>query len=98
MQGQCELTCHAIFRSDLNNPLEKPTISINLLQWTFHTQRTVSGGPEQHESTESTPMIGYREETKRLYGVLEIRLTDHDYLAGPGKGAVSVADFNAQPW
>jgi glutathione S-transferase len=43
-------------------------------------------------------MIGYREETKRLYGVLEIRLTDHDYLAGPGKGAVSVADFNAQPW
>lgn len=42
---------------------------------------------------------GYTEETKRLYGVLEIRLAERDYLAGSGpKGVFSIADINAQPW
>lgn len=38
------------------------------------------------------------EETKRLYGVLEIRLQGRDFLAGPGRGKLSIADFNVWPW
>ena len=41
---------------------------------------------------------GYLDETKRLYGVLEIRLADRDYLAGPGKGKYSIADIKAFSW
>ena len=42
--------------------------------------------------------IGYLEETKRLYGVLEIRLQERDWLAGPGAGVFSIADINVFPW
>jgi len=41
---------------------------------------------------------GYQDETKRLYSVLEIRLKDRQYLAGPGKGTYSIADINVFPW
>jgi glutathione S-transferase len=42
----------------------------------------------------------YSDETKRLYGVLQIRLGDgnRDYLAGPGRGKYSQADINAWGW
>lgn len=42
----------------------------------------------------------YHEETKRLYGVLEIRLGDQkrEWLAGPGTGKYSIADVNAWGW
>lgn len=43
-------------------------------------------------------MVGYLDETKRLYGVLEIRLKNRDYLAGDGKGKYSLADIKAFPW
>jgi glutathione S-transferase len=42
---------------------------------------------------------GYVNETKRLYGVLEIRLSQgREYLAGPGAGKLSIADLNVFPW
>jgi len=42
--------------------------------------------------------LGYSDETKRLYGVLEIRLQNRDWLAGPGAGTFSIADINVFPW
>lgn len=44
---------------------------------------------------------GYSDETKRLWNVMEIRLSSgsgREYLAGPGKGTYGIADFNAWPW
>jgi len=40
----------------------------------------------------------YQDETKRLYGVLNIRLTGREYLVGAGAGKYSVADINVFPW
>ncbi|RXW25285.1 hypothetical protein EST38_g560 [Candolleomyces aberdarensis] len=40
----------------------------------------------------------YLDETKRLYGALEIRLTGREYLAGTGKGKYSLADIKTFPW
>lgn len=43
----------------------------------------------------SYPVDRYREETKRLLGVLEIRLRDHEWLAGH---EYSIADIATFPW
>lgn len=42
--------------------------------------------------------LGYIDETKRLYGVAEIRLANRKYLAGAGEGKFSIADIKAVPW
>jgi glutathione S-transferase len=43
-------------------------------------------------------IAGFLDETKRLYGVYEIRLANRKYLAGPGEGTFSLADIKAVPW
>ncbi|OCH90433.1 glutathione S-transferase C-terminal-like protein [Obba rivulosa] len=76
-----------------------------LLQWIFFAHGGV--GPMQGQSNhfnryapEDIPYAKkrYIEETKRLYGVLEIRLSDRDWLVGPGRGVYSIADVNVLPW
>ncbi|EIN11288.1 glutathione S-transferase C-terminal-like protein [Punctularia strigosozonata HHB-11173 SS5] len=75
------------------------------LQWLFFTHGGI--GPMQgqshhfrHYAPEDIPYAKkrYLDETKRLYGVLEIRLKDRDWLAGPGRGKYSLADIKAIPW
>ncbi|KIM33506.1 hypothetical protein M408DRAFT_155695 [Serendipita vermifera MAFF 305830] len=75
------------------------------LQWIFFTHGGI--GPMQGQAhhfvryaPEKIPYAikRYVDETKRLYSVLEIRLQDREYLAGPGKGTYSIADINCYPW
>ncbi|KAF8634295.1 hypothetical protein AX17_004248 [Amanita inopinata Kibby_2008] len=76
-----------------------------LLQWLFFSHGGL--GPMQGQAhhflryaPEDIPYAKkrYLEETKRLYGVFEIRLKDRDYLVGPGRGHFTVADVKAWPW
>ncbi|KAI0080730.1 glutathione S-transferase C-terminal-like protein [Panus rudis PR-1116 ss-1] len=76
-----------------------------MLQWIFFAHGGV--GPMQGQANhfnkfapEKIPYAikRYVDETKRLYGVLNIRLTDRDWLAGPGRGKYSIADINVLPW
>lgn len=39
-------------------------------------------------------MLGYVSEVKRLYGVLDTRLKDRDYLVGPGRGKYTLLDVS----
>ncbi|KAH7887805.1 glutathione S-transferase [Phlebopus sp. FC_14] len=76
-----------------------------MLQWIFFAHGGV--GPMQgqahhfrHYAPEDIPYAKkrYTDETARLYGVLNIRLQGRDYLVGPEKGKLSVADINVFPW
>ncbi|KAI0055858.1 glutathione S-transferase-like protein [Artomyces pyxidatus] len=76
-----------------------------MLQWIFFAHGGV--GPMQGQANHFTFVKDdipyaknrYVEETKRLYGVMEIRLSaGRDYLAGPGRGKLSLADLNVYPW
>ncbi|KEP49183.1 glutathione S-transferase, carboxy-terminal domain protein [Rhizoctonia solani 123E] len=75
------------------------------LQWIFFTHGGV--GPMQGQAghfyrfaPEKIPyaLDRYINEVKRLYSVLNERLSDRDYLVGSGKGRYGLADMNAFPW
>ncbi|KAF9075908.1 glutathione S-transferase [Rhodocollybia butyracea] len=75
------------------------------LQWIFFAHGGV--GPMQGQlnhfrgAPEDIPYAKkrYLNEVKRLYGVLEIRLSQgRDWLVGPGRGMYSIADINVLPW
>jgi len=87
------------------DPQSDPENYSEMLQWIFFTHGGI--GPMQGQANhffryapERIPygITRYINETKRLYGVLEIRLKDREFLAGPGKGKFSIADMNAFPW
>jgi GST-like protein len=40
----------------------------------------------------------YGDEARRLYGTLDRRLANRDYVAGAGRGAYSIADMAIWPW
>ncbi|KAF4617840.1 hypothetical protein D9613_006084 [Agrocybe pediades] len=76
-----------------------------MLQWMFWAHGGL--GPMQGQSNhfqrfapEDIPYAKkrYLDETERLFGVLQLRLQERDYLAGPGKGRYSLADINAFTW
>jgi len=86
-------------------PFEDTKNHSEMLQWVFFAHGGV--GPMQGQANhfnrfapEDIPYAKkrYVDETKRLYGVLEIRLKDRDWLAGPGKGKYTIADVKAIPW
>ena len=79
----------------------------------FHGGVAPYQGQVNHFSRAAPEKIPYainrfKNETLRVYGVLEIRLSGkiegnqvfeaRDYLAGPGKGKYSVADIKSWPW
>ncbi|KAG8869567.1 glutathione S- transferase, nitrogen catabolite repression regulator [Tulasnella sp. 331] len=75
------------------------------LQWIFLSHGGI--GPMQGQaahfvrfSPEKIPYATarYQTEIKRLYSVLESRLTSRDYLVGDGRGRYSIADMNCFPW
>ncbi|KDQ14869.1 hypothetical protein BOTBODRAFT_32225 [Botryobasidium botryosum FD-172 SS1] len=75
------------------------------LQWIFFAHGGI--GPMQGQANhfyryapEKIPygIKRYQDETRRLYSVLESRLTGREYLAGPGKGTYSIVDISTWPW
>lgn len=83
----------------------KSEFESDALQWIFFVHGGV--GPMQGQAShflkyapETIPygINRYIAETKRLYGVLNTRLKDREYFAGPGKGTFSIADINVWPW
>ncbi|KAF9462576.1 glutathione S-transferase [Collybia nuda] len=89
------------------NPATSPNEYSEMLQWIFFAHGGL--GPMMGQCRHSEhfnhlePAVPYAKnryinETKRLYGVLEIRLADRDYLAGEGRGKYSLADIKVFPW
>ncbi|EGP85614.1 unnamed protein product [Zymoseptoria tritici ST99CH_1A5] len=90
-----------------SSPLERN----QCLQWTFFWHG--SGAPYQGQVTHFTraapekipyAIDRFRNETLRVFGVLEIHLSgkytgeEKEYLAGNGKGRYSIADIKTYPW
>jgi len=75
------------------------------LQWIFFAHGGI--GPMQGQAghfyryaPEKIPygIKRYQDETRRLYSVLDSRLTEREWLAGPGSGTYSIVDINVWPW
>jgi len=86
------------------DPVKQPDDYSEMLQWIFFVHGGVAPmqGQAGHFNRAPEDILyakkRYIDETKRLYGVLEIRLANRKYLAGPGEGTYSVADIKTAPW
>ncbi|KAF9481203.1 glutathione S-transferase [Pholiota conissans] len=87
------------------DPNERPLDYSVMLQWIFWAHGGL--GPMQGQSNHFNSFAPvdipyakkrYLDETERLFGVLQIRLAERDYLAGEGQGKYTIADMNAFPW
>ncbi|KAI8978798.1 glutathione S-transferase C-terminal-like protein [Trametes punicea] len=87
------------------DPQTRPSEYSEMLQWIFFAHGGI--GPMQGQANhfvrfapEDIPFAKkrYLDETKRLYGVLNMRLEGRDWLAGSGQGTYSIADMNAVTW
>ncbi|KAF5368309.1 hypothetical protein D9757_010519 [Collybiopsis confluens] len=87
------------------DPKASPKEYSESLQWILFAYSGI--GPMQNQMQHFNTMPEkipyavkrYVDETKRLYNVLEIRLSqDRDWLVGPGRGTYSIADMNVLPW
>jgi GST-like protein len=72
-----------------------------VIEWLFWQMANLgpNSGQNNHFSNYATDKIPYamdryRNEVNRLYGVLNRRLADHEYVAG----AYSIADMASYPW
>ncbi|KAF9534851.1 glutathione S-transferase [Crepidotus variabilis] len=70
------------------NPEAEPNEYSDMLQWLFL----------RHALEIPYAKKRYLDEAKRLYGVLDIRLKDHDFLAGASRGKYSIADIKTFAW
>ncbi|KAF8165410.1 glutathione S-transferase [Crassisporium funariophilum] len=87
------------------DPSLDPNGDSEMLQWVFFAHGGI--GPMQgqliHFQRTAPEDIAYAkkrylDETNRLYGVLELRLANRDWLAGSGRGKYSIADIKAVTW
>jgi len=94
--GRTASRCYELWLTRLQQ-----TISTSSHQKISHTRRNVGDSLVYRRcklTRHFSPHIGYLDEAKRLYGVLEIRLQNREWLAGPGTGVFSIADINVFPW
>jgi GST-like protein len=75
------------------------------LEWLFWQMAGLGpmagqNGHFNHAAPEKLPYAidRYERETARLFAVLDKRLTDRDFVAGPGRGEYSIADIASYPW
>jgi len=78
-----------------------PRVRVQTLEWLFWQMANLgpNSGQNNHFSNYATDKIPYamdryRNEVNRLYGVLDRRLAEHEYLAGD----YSIADMASYPW
>jgi len=86
------------------DPATHPKDYSETMQWLFyvHGGLAIAYGQSVHftELEEDVPYAKNRwlTELERHFGVLESRLSNRQYLAGPGVGTYSVADIKAMVW
>jgi GST-like protein len=82
--------------------LRSRTEALEWLFWQMAGLGPMAGqnGHFNHAAPEKLPYAinRYERETARLFAVLDKRLKDRDFVAGPGRGEYSIADIASYPW